>query len=170
MEAVRLSLWNCMASIWRCEDMIRPFIAGSKSIAVVGLGYVGLPLCVAYGKVFSNVTGFDNNQARIADLTRGIDKNNEISAEDLLSSTVRFSSDPTVLSAADVIIVAIPTPIDAHKTPDLHLLRITSELIGRHMKRGAVVVYESTVYPGVTEDVCGPILAQASGFQCGLDF
>lgn len=150
--------------------MITPFLDGKKTIAIVGLGYVGLPLCAAFGRVFPKVIGFDVNESRVEALTCGIDKNNELSPEDLQSSGVQFSADPSVLSVADVIIVAVPTPIDLHKTPDLWPLKCSSETIGRHMKRGVVVVYESTVYPGVTEEICAPILAKASGFQSGVEF
>ncbi len=139
------------------------------SIAVVGLGYVGLPLAVALAEKF-RVLGFDIAEKRIAELSRGIDRTGEVENARLAASGMCFSCTPADLSTADVIIVAVPTPIDKHRTPDLTPMLSASTLVGRHMKKGAVVVYESTVYPGVTEDACVPILAQESGLAYGREF
>lgn len=140
-----------------------------RRIAVVGLGYVGLPIAVAFGK-HAPVIGFDINRAKIAELRRGIDRTGEVSAEDLRSSRVRYTSEPAELKSADFIIVAVPTPINEAHQPDLTALKKASELIGANLSPGAIVVYESTVYPGATEEVCLPILEQSSGLKCGIDF
>ncbi|HON09252.1 MAG TPA: nucleotide sugar dehydrogenase [Chitinispirillaceae bacterium] len=138
-------------------------------ICVVGLGYVGLPLAVELSKYF-NVYGFDINNSRIEILKSGTDPNKEVSDEDLRNSSMQFSSDPSVISKADFIIVAVPTPIDKHKCPDLTPLYRSSETVGANLKRGAIVVYESTVYPGVTEDECVPVLEKFSGMKWKKDF
>ena len=147
------------------EDLL-----GKKSsVAVVGLGYVGLPLAVALSRHF-DVIGFDINVARVEALNKGHDSTNEVDDASLAASTARFTSDATELGKAGVIIVAVPTPIDEHRTPDLTPVEKASATVGRHMSKGSVVVYESTVYPGVTEDVCVPILEKESGFTFGSDF
>jgi UDP-N-acetyl-D-galactosamine dehydrogenase len=140
-----------------------------RAIAVVGLGYVGLPIAVAFGKR-APVIGFDINKAKIEELGRGIDRTGEVSRQDLKKSQVRYTSEPTDLKAADFIIVAVPTPINEALQPDLTALQKASELIGSNLSAGTIVVYESTVYPGATEEVCLPILEKASGLKCGLDF
>lgn len=140
-----------------------------QRIAVVGLGYVGLPVAVAFGKI-GPVIGFDVNKAKIEALRRGEDRTGEVSKADLLKTQITFTDDPSSLKTADFIIVAVPTPIDAALQPDLTALMRASELIGSHLKAGTIVVYESTVYPGVTEEVCGPILERCSGLRCGKDF
>jgi UDP-N-acetyl-D-galactosamine dehydrogenase len=144
---------------------------GSKSrkVAVVGLGYVGLPIAVAFGKV-APVIGFDINKAKIAELRNGHDRTREVSKADLTQCQVMFTSEPADLKAADFIIVAVPTPINEALQPDLRALRKSSELIGANLSAGTIVVFESTVYPGATEEVCQPILEQASGLKCGVDF
>jgi UDP-N-acetyl-D-glucosamine/UDP-N-acetyl-D-galactosamine dehydrogenase len=142
-------------------------------VTVIGLGYVGLPLALAFGKRSSNgghVTGFDINQRRIAELQQAIDHTHEASPEDLAASQVFYTSNPDDLAGTDIFIVTVPTPIDIHNKPDLTPLRKASTTIGRYLKPGAIVCYESTVYPGVTEEVCGPILAEISGLRCGVDF
>ncbi|MCL1915706.1 MAG: nucleotide sugar dehydrogenase [Desulfovibrionaceae bacterium] len=138
-------------------------------VAVVGLGYVGLPLAVALAEKFG-VIGFDINKERVAGLNSGRDHTGEVSFKDLSCSAIRFTSDPSSLSEAGLFIIAVPTPIDTHRNPDLRALLSASNLVGANMSRGCVVVYESTVYPGVTEDICLPILEQASGLRCGQDF
>jgi UDP-N-acetyl-D-galactosamine dehydrogenase len=140
-----------------------------RRIAVVGLGYVGLPIAVAFGKQ-ALVIGFDINKAKIDELRKGIDRTGEVSRQDLKKSQVRYTSEPTDLKAADFIIVAVPTPINEALQPDLTALRRASELIGSNLSSGTIIVYESTVYPGATEEVCLPILEKASGLKCGLDF
>ena len=140
-----------------------------RKIAIVGLGYVGLPIAVAFGKR-QRVIGFDINKAKIAELQKGIDRTGEVSPADLKSTDVHYTFQPTDLKAADFIIVAVPTPINEALQPDLTALRKSSELIGANLAPGAIVVFESTVYPGATEEVCQPILEQASGMKCGVDF
>ena len=146
---------------------IASFHQGAHSVAVVGLGYVGL--AVAFARHF-NVIGFDLNAARVEELSAGTDRTGEVDSEALQASTARFTSDPAALREAGVIIVAVPTPIDEHRNPDLSPVEGASRTVGRHLSRGAVVVYESTVYPGVTEEVCVPILEAESGLRCGADF
>jgi len=143
--------------------------ARKDRIAVMGLGYVGLPLAVHLARHFA-VTGFDLKPDRIAELRSGCDRTLEVSAARLKETEITFSSDPAVLSACRLIVVAVPTPIDEYRIPDLNPLRRASELAGRHMVRGTCVVYESTVYPGVTEEVCLPILTDCSGLVFGVDF
>ena len=140
-----------------------------QHIAVVGLGYVGLPVAVAFGTL-GPVTGFDVDKAKIDELRRGEDRTGEVSKADLQKAPITFTDDPSALKAADFIIVAVPTPINAALQPDLTFLMRASELIGAHMKAGTIVVYESTVYPGATEEICGPILERCSGLRCGTDF
>ncbi|NQV91823.1 nucleotide sugar dehydrogenase, partial [Candidatus Woesearchaeota archaeon] len=126
-----------------------------QKICLVGLGYVGLPLAVALNKHFS-VVGFDVNEKRINELQQGIDDSNEVSNEELNHSSIHFTTNPTEMNNCNFIIVCVPTPIDLHKKPDLSYLELSSELIGKNLSEGSIVVYESTVYPGVTEDVCVP--------------
>lgn len=141
----------------------------ARSIAIVGLGYVGLPIAVAFGK-HAPVIGFDINKAKIDELRNGVDRTGEVSRQDLKRSRVQYTSDPTDLKIADFIIVAVPTPINEALQPDLTALQKASELIGSNLSPGTIVVYESTVYPGATEEVCLPILEKVSGLKCGLDF
>ncbi len=141
----------------------------SRLVAVVGLGYVGLPIAVAFGKQ-APVIGFDINKTKIEELRGGIDRTGEVSSNDLKDANVRFTWEPTDLKAADFIIVAVPTPINEALQPDLTALQKSSELIGRNMSPGTIVVYESTVYPGATEEVCLPILEKTSGMKSGIDF
>lgn len=138
-------------------------------IAVVGLGYVGLPLACEFGKHYSMI-GFDIADAKIKLLQSGIDPTGELATEELSRATIRFTTDPKELSEASVIIVTVPTPIDSHNKPDLRPLDGASRLIGAHMKSGTVIIYESTVYPGVTEDFCVPILEAVSQLKYGRDF
>jgi UDP-N-acetyl-D-glucosamine/UDP-N-acetyl-D-galactosamine dehydrogenase len=141
----------------------------ARKVAVVGLGYVGLPIAVAFGKR-QRVIGFDINKAKIAELQKGFDRTGEVSSADLKATDVQYTCQPSDLKAADFIIVAVPTPINEALQPDLTALRKSSELIGANLSPGSIVVFESTVYPGVTEEVCQPILEQASGMKCGVDF
>jgi UDP-N-acetyl-D-galactosamine dehydrogenase len=141
-----------------------------ETIAVIGLGYVGLPVAVAFGKKLPNVIGFDIDKTKIGELRDGHDRTGEISAEELQSTNVRYTCDIEDLKAVTFYIVAVPTPIDESKRPDLRPLERASETIGKAVQPGSVVVYESTVYPGVTEDVCGPILERVSGLKRGVDF
>lgn len=140
-----------------------------KPIAVVGLGYVGLPLAIALARKY-DVVGFDINTKRIEELVDGIDSTGEVSSTDMESTSVRFTDQPQELSQAVVIVVAVPTPIDSHRNPDLAPVLSASRTVGRFMAKGSVVVYESTVYPGVTEDECVPILEKESGMAFGSGF
>lgn len=153
--------------------MIRPklenFVAHTEKIAVVGLGYVGLPLAVHLSHHFS-VIGFDVKESRIKELRQGFDQTLEITFEQMKAAAVTFTSDPRKLSECRLIIVAVPTPIDGSRIPDLSAIRGASTLTGRHLTPGSCVVYESTVYPGVTEEICVPILAAESGLIFGQDF
>ena len=140
-----------------------------KPLAVVGLGYVGLPLAVALSR-HMDVIGFDISARRIEELKGGHDHTNEVTDENLSAATVRYTCDPAALAEAAVIIVAVPTPIDEHRSPDLTPVVGATTTVGRHFSRGTVVVYESTVYPGLTEEVCVPILEKESGLRFGEDF
>ncbi|OFW97523.1 MAG: GDP-mannose dehydrogenase [Alphaproteobacteria bacterium RIFCSPHIGHO2_12_FULL_66_14] len=141
-----------------------------RRISVLGLGYVGLPVAAAFGRAGFHVVGFDLDAKRIAELSRGHDRTREVEAEALRAPGLRFTSRPEDLCTADFHIVTVPTPIDASKTPDLKPLKSASAMIGAVLKRGDIVVYESTVYPGVTEDVCIPVLEAASGLKWKADF
>lgn len=136
---------------------------------VVGLGYVGLPLAVEFGK-YEEVNAFDINEKRVKELKEGIDVTNETSREDLLDAKVNYTSDPKIISESDFIIVAVPTPIDEYKNPDLTPLVGASTTVGKNLKKGSVVIYESTVYPGCTERDCVPILERESGLEYLTDF
>ncbi|HEY3297378.1 MAG TPA: nucleotide sugar dehydrogenase, partial [Armatimonadota bacterium] len=141
-----------------------------EKIAVIGLGYVGLPVAMAFARKFPGTIGFDINRDRVKALTSGRDKTGECTEEDLVSTDIRWTSDPQDLKSVTFFVVAVPTPIDASKRPDLGPVRRASMTVGRVISPGAVVVYESTVYPGVTEDICGPLIAKESGLRQGIDF
>ncbi len=143
--------------------------SGQKAVAIVGLGYVGLPLAAAFAKKF-RVVGFDISQARVDELKAGRDHTRELSPEQLAQAKIEYTTDPHKLCDCGVIIITVPTPIDAHRTPDLTPLRKASATVGAAMKPGTLVVYESTVYPGVTEDECVPVLEKHSGLKWGRDF
>ncbi len=144
--------------------------AADARIAVVGLGYVGLPLAVRFAQAGLPVIGFDIKHDRIAALRRGEDVTHEVAPDDLAQPTLTYSDDPASLRTANVIIVAVPTPVTAAKQPDLAPVEGAARLVGAHLSKGTVVVLESTVYPGVTEDVVAPILTEASGLVLGKDF
>ncbi|HUC71341.1 MAG TPA: nucleotide sugar dehydrogenase [Stellaceae bacterium] len=141
-----------------------------RGFAVVGLGYVGLPVALALARKFAPVIGFDISGRRIAALRQGRDTTGEVGAAALGDSTLRLTDDPEALAAASFVIVTVPTPIDGERRPDLRPLSEACALIGPRLKPGAVVVFESTVYPGLTREVCGPLLAKASGLRQGADF
>ncbi|UBH13871.1 nucleotide sugar dehydrogenase [Macrococcus armenti] len=141
----------------------------NRKIAVVGLGYVGLPVAVAFGKLHE-VIGFDINEARIQELKDGYDRTNEVEDKDLAATKINFTSNKDDLAKADFIIVAVPTPINKHNQPDLTPLIKASETVGSSMTKGTIVVYESTVYPGATREDCVPVLEKFSGLKCGEDF
>lgn len=140
-----------------------------EKIAVAGLGYVGLPLAVLLSKRFKLV-GYDQKEERIEDLKSGIDRTLEVSKKDMKASDIFFTADPQELSTCRLIIVAVPTPIDRYKAPDLTPLQRASSVVGKYMAKGSCIVYESTVYPGATEEICIPILEKESGYQLGSDF
>jgi UDP-N-acetyl-D-galactosamine dehydrogenase len=138
-------------------------------ITVVGLGYVGLPLAIELSKHFP-VKGFDINETRIQELTTGYDRTNEIEEEELRSSTLELSCDFHSIQGSDIYIITVPTPIDGGYKPDLGAVKAASRTVGKAMKKGSIVVYESTVYPGVTEEICIPILEEVSGLRNLEDF
>ena len=140
------------------------------TIAVVGLGYVGLPLAVEFGKQYHTI-GFDLSVAKVAAYVKGFDPTGEVSPEQLKAATgLRCTTDPAALRAADIVIVAVPTPIDNAHQPDFGPLLGASEAVGANLKQGAIVVYESTVYPGATEEICVPVLEKHSGKRWMHDF
>lgn len=142
----------------------------STKIAIIGLGYVGLPLAVEFGKKYPTL-GFDINQSRIAELNDGLDHTLEVSSDELKTAThLRYSNDLTELSSANVYIVTVPTPIDEHRQPDLTPLIKASETLGKVIKAGDIVIYESTVYPGATEEDCIPVIERVSGLKYNVDF
>lgn len=138
-------------------------------LAVVGLGYVGLPIAVAFADKVKTL-GFDIDQEKISIYQKGFDPTNEIGNERIRQTTLEFTSDPVRLKEAKIIIVAVPTPVNGDKTPNLAPVVNASKIIGKNLTMGTIVVFESTVYPGVTEDICVPILEQESGLACGRDF
>jgi len=143
---------------------------GEPIICIVGLGYVGLPLAAAFGRTGWKTYGFDINPDRIRTLKEGSDWTRELSPVQLQSTQIEYSADPAIIGKANTLIVAVPTPIDRVNNPDLTPLISASEIVGKHMSKGSVVVYESTVYPGTTEEVCVPLLEKESGLKCGKDF
>lgn len=138
-------------------------------ISVIGLGYVGAPLAYALARHFE-VLGYDVNAERVAELRRGIDRTRELARAELLDTTLSLTTEAADLSRADLLIITVPTPVGAGNVPDLDPVRAASSVVGRHMRPGATVVYESTVYPGVTEEICVPILEEASGLRHRLGF
>lgn len=138
-------------------------------IAVIGLGYVGMPLAVALSK-YGPVVGYDINKKRVEELKEGWDSNREIRQTQLRTSSCKFTYDIKDIEESNIYIVTVPTPIDDKNQPDLTAVQAASKAVGGVLKKGDIVVYESTVYPGVTEDICGPILAEASGLKCGTQF
>jgi len=151
------------------QGSFEDFLTGKKSICVVGLGYVGLPLAVLMAKKF-RVIGFDIDKERIKELKNGIDKTGQLTGENLINSSVQFTSDERLIKNSSLIIVAVPTPVDKIKNPDLSFVKRASHLVGRNLKKGSTVVYESTVWPGLTEELCIPILEKQSGLKWKRDF
>ena len=141
-----------------------------ENIAVVGLGYVGMPLAIEFAKVGANVIGFDINPEKIKLYKSGIDPTNEVGNESIKTTSMEFTDDESRIKEAKFVIVAVPTPVNTDHTPDLAPVIGASEVVGRNLTKGTIVCYESTVYPGVTEDVCAPILEKESGLKCGKDF
>lgn len=142
---------------------------GEEQLSLVGLGYVGMPIAVAYAKKIK-VVGFDSNEAKIDLYRRGIDPTKEVGDEAIRDTKVQFTANPEELSKCKFHIVAVPTPVHPDHTPDLSPVEGASHTLGKYLTRGSIVVYESTVYPGVTEDICKPILEKESGLKCGVDF
>ena len=143
-------------------------IKGTEKLALVGLGYVGMPIAVEFAKHIS-VIGFDINEKRVNEYASGIDATNEV-GEAIKNTTVEFTSDPKRLKEAKFIVVAVPTPVNPDTTPDLRPVEGASRTVGQNLTPGAIVVFESTVYPGVTEDICVPIIEKESGLKCGVDW
>lgn len=150
-------------------SLYKKIVDRQEKIALVGLGYVGMPIAVAFAKKVS-VIGYDFNSAKIKLYKQGEDPTKEVGNEAIKATSVEFTDDETKLSEAKFIIIAVPTPVNTDHTPDLTPVIGASEIVGRNMARGSIVVYESTVYPGCTEDVCIPILERESGMKCGIDF
>lgn len=151
-------------------SLYEKLIAKDESLALVGLGYVGMPIAHAFAKKGLNVIGFDLNEAKIDLYKSGIDPTKEVGDDEIKNTKIRFTADETELKKAKFIIVAVPTPVNMDHTPDLTPVIGASEIVGRNLTSGTIVVYESTVYPGCTEDVCLPILEKQSGLKCGPDF
>lgn len=151
------------------NGLYEQLIAKEEKLALVGLGYVGMPIAVAFARKVQ-VIGFDVNEAKIAQYKAGIDPTNEVGNEVIRNTEVAFTSDAARLRDAKFIIVAVPTPVNDDHTPDLSPVEGASEIVGKNLTKGSIVVYESTVYPGVTEDICVPILERESGLKCGIDF
>jgi UDP-N-acetyl-D-galactosamine dehydrogenase len=142
----------------------------TEKIAVIGLGYVGLPVALAFASKFPGTVGFDIHEAKVDELRRGYDRNHEVARDVLEKTTLQITSDPKDLAGVTFFVIAVPTPVDKNNVPDLTPVIRASETVGKVLPKGAVVVYESTVYPGVTEDICGPILARLSGLVQSQDF
>lgn len=153
----------------RFDNLYEKLITGEEKLALVGLGYVGMPIAVEFAK-HVKVIGFNHNERRIQQYKSGIDPTNEVGNEVISTTTVDFTSDEKRLSEAKFIVVAVPTPVKDDNNPDLEPVENASRIVGRNIVPGTIVVYESTVYPGVTEDVCIPILEKESGLKCGEDF
>ena len=147
------------------EDLV----SGKEKLSLVGLGYVGMPIAVAFARKIK-VVGFDLNEKKIALYKSGIDPTNEVGNDVIRNTAVEFTADPQKLREAKFHIVAVPTPVNDDHTPDLTPVEGASRILGQNLTKGSVVVFESTVYPGVTEDICVPILEQESGLKCGVDF
>lgn len=150
--------------------MYKKLLDKKENIVVVGLGYVGLPLAVSFARKGIKVIGFDLNKNKINKYINGEDPTNEVGSEELKKVDIEYTYDPSKIRNAKFIVVAVPTPVKEGSMPDLSMVESASKLVGENMTKGSIVVYESTVYPGVTEDVCIPILEKYSGMKCGVDF
>lgn len=150
-------------------SLYEKLVSGEEKLSLVGLGYVGMPIAVAFAKKIK-VVGFDLNAKKIDLYKNGIDPTNEVGNEVIKNTTVDFTADPSRLKEAKFHIVAVPTPVNDDHTPDLTPVEGASRLLGQNLTKGSIVVFESTVYPGVTEDICVPILEKESGLKCGVDF
>lgn len=150
-------------------DLYEKLLSGEEKLSLVGLGYVGMPIAVAFARKIK-VVGFDLNEKKIELYQSGIDPTNEVGNEVIKNTSVEFTADPDKLREAKFHIVAVPTPVNDDHTPDLSPVEGASRILGQNLTKGSVVVFESTVYPGVTEDICVPILEKESGLKCGIDF
>ena len=159
-----------MSSEGASMSLFEKLVNREESLSLIGLGYVGMPIAIAFAKKGLNVIGFDLNDEKIGLYQAGIDPTKEVGDEEIRSTSVQFTSDEKRLRDAMFHIVAVPTPVNTDHTPDLSPVIGASVIVGRNMQRGSIVVYESTVYPGCTEDVCIPILERESGYKCGVDF
>ena len=150
-------------------DLYEKIVKGEEKLSLVGLGYVGMPIAVAFARKIK-VVGFDLNEKKIELYKNGIDPTNEVGDEVIRNTTVEFTADPSRLREAKFHIVAVPTPVNDDHTPDLTPVEGASRILGQNLTKGSIVVFESTVYPGVTEEICVPILEKESGLKCGVDF
>lgn len=151
--------------------MLSKLLKQDEKISVVGMGYVGLPLAVAFAEKGFSVVGFDINKEKIEEYKKGIDATHEVGNERLAKvKNIEFSSNPEDLKSVKIHIIAVPTPVLKNKMPDLRPVEGASKIVGQNLSKGAIIVYESTVYPGVTEEICMPILEKESGMKCGIDF
>lgn len=151
------------------NDLYEKLVSRKEVLSLIGLGYVGMPIAVAFSKKIT-VIGFDVNREKIEQYRAGIDSTHEVGDEQIRASTVEFTADERALRKAKFHIVAVPTPVKPDHTPDLSPVEGASRILGRNLSKGSLVVYESTVYPGVTEEICVPILERESGLKCGVDF
>ena len=151
------------------DNLYEQLINGQKKMSVIGLGYVGMPIAVAFSKTL-RVIGFDINEHKVGLYQQGIDVTKEVGDEALKNCTACFTSDASLLKEARFHIIAVPTPVNSDHTPDLSPVESASRLLGKNLEKGSIVVFESTVYPGVTEKICVPILEEESGLKCGVDF
>ena len=149
--------------------LLHDIVTKKSPLSIIGLGYVGLPIAVTFARKIQ-VIGFDINSEKIASYKAGVDQTGEVGADELRRSTVKFTSDPADLRTSRFHVVAVPTPVQMDKTPDLSSLKTACVLLGQNLKAGSIVVFESTVFPGVTEDICAPILEKYSGLVCGREF
>ena len=150
-------------------NLYEKLLSGEEKLSLVGLGYVGMPIAVAFARKIK-VVGFDLNKEKIALYQKGVDPTREVGDEAIKNTSVEFTADAAKLREAKFHIVAVPTPVNSDHTPDLTPVEGASRILGQNLTKGSVVVFESTVYPGVTEDVCVPILEKESGLTCGVDF
>ncbi|WP_026521658.1 nucleotide sugar dehydrogenase [Butyrivibrio sp. VCB2001] len=150
-------------------DLYEKLLSGEEKLSLVGLGYVGMPIAVAYAKKIK-VVGYDFNASKVELYKKGIDPTREVGDDAIKETTVEFTADPEKLRECKFHVVAVPTPVNDDHTPDLSPVEGASHTLGKYLTKGSIVVYESTVYPGVTEDICVPILEQESGLKCGVDF
>ena len=151
------------------KNLYQELIARKEKLALVGLGYVGMPIAIAFAKKI-DVIGYDLNKRKIDLYKNGVDPTNEVGDEAIKNTKLHFTADEKELEGAKFFIVAVPTPVNEDHTPDLSPVEGASRILGRHIKKGSIIVFESTVYPGVTEEICAPIIERESGLKCGVDF